>query len=43
MDGQVYPLEPGTCIAVDVGEVHEIANPGDSELVLTYLGLQVSP
>lgn len=43
IDGQVYPLEPGTCIAVDVGEVHEIANSTDSELVLTYFGLQVNP
>ncbi|MCC5900119.1 MAG: cupin domain-containing protein [Phormidium sp. BM_Day4_Bin.17] len=43
IDGQAYPLEPGTCVAVDIGEVHEIANTGEGELVLTYFGLQVNP
>jgi quercetin dioxygenase-like cupin family protein len=43
IDGQAYLLEPGTCVAVDIGEVHEIANTGEEELVLTYFGLQVNP
>ncbi|MBO9997725.1 MAG: cupin domain-containing protein [Cyanobacteria bacterium SID2] len=41
IDDTPYPLEPGTCIAVEVGEVHEISNTGEEELVLTYFGLQV--
>ncbi|PPT07058.1 putative conserved protein contains double-stranded beta-helix domain [Geitlerinema sp. FC II] len=41
IDDTPYPLEPGTCIAVEVGEVHEITNTGNAELVLTYFGLQV--
>lgn len=36
-----YPLEPGTCIAVEPGEEHEVSNTGDRELVLTYFGLRI--
>lgn len=36
-----YALKPGTCIAVEPGETHEIRNSGTVELVLTYFGLQV--
>lgn len=36
-----YVLQPGTCIAVEPGETHEIRNSGSAELVLTYFGLQV--
>lgn len=39
IDGQNYPLQPGTCIAVEPGEVHEITNNGSTDLVLTYFGL----
>ena len=38
-----YPLEPGVCVAVDLGEFHEIRNNGSTELVLTYFGLRVEP
>ncbi|HEY9749623.1 MAG TPA: cupin domain-containing protein [Allocoleopsis sp.] len=41
IDGQEYPLQPGTCIAVEPGEVHEITNSGSTDLVLTYFGLRV--
>ncbi len=40
IDGQPYPLYPGTCVAVEVGETHEVANTGTQELVLTYFGLR---
>lgn len=40
IDGTPYPLQPGTCIAVEVGEVHEVVNSGDRDLVLTYFGLK---
>lgn len=39
IDGQDHPLQPGTCIAVEPGEVHEIINRGSTDLVLTYFGL----
>ena len=42
IDGKEYPLEPGNCIAVEPGEIHEIVNNGSSELVLTYFGLRVN-
>ena len=34
-------LTPGVCVAVEVGEVHEIVNTGSEELILTYFGLKV--
>lgn len=40
---QDYSLEAGVCIAVEPGEVHEVSNTGDQELVLTYFGLRVQP
>lgn len=41
VDNREYPLAPGTCIAIDVGEVHELRNTGATELVVTYFGLRV--
>jgi len=41
VDGVAYALEPGTCVAVEPGEQHEIANTGTAELVLFYFGVQV--
>ncbi|MBD3880897.1 cupin domain-containing protein [Phormidium tenue FACHB-886] len=41
IDGQVYALETGICVAVEPGEVHEVSNPSSEELVLTYFGLRV--
>jgi quercetin dioxygenase-like cupin family protein len=41
INGIVHDLKPGTCIAVEVGEVHEVANTGGEELILTYLGLSL--
>ncbi|WP_017300466.1 cupin domain-containing protein [Nodosilinea nodulosa] len=38
---QAHSLTPGTCIAVEPGEHHEVANTGTEELVLTYFGLRV--
>lgn len=43
IDGQNYVLRAGVCIAVEVGETHEVSNTGTEELVLTYFGLRVPP
>jgi quercetin dioxygenase-like cupin family protein len=43
IDGTVHPLRPGTCVAVDLRENHEIENTGSEDLVLTYFGLKVQP
>lgn len=40
IDGKPYPLTPGTCVAVEPGETHEVVNDGDRDLVLTYFGLR---
>jgi len=40
VDGTVYALTPGVCMAVSPHEVHEIANTGVEELVITYFGLR---
>ncbi|WP_138504209.1 cupin domain-containing protein [Nostoc sp. PA-18-2419] len=41
IDGKEYPLLRGNCIAIELGEIHEIVNTGSTELVLTYFGLRV--
>jgi mannose-6-phosphate isomerase-like protein (cupin superfamily) len=41
VDGQAFDLKAGVCIAVEPGEVHEVINQGNEELVLTYFGLRV--
>jgi quercetin dioxygenase-like cupin family protein len=41
VDGQPYPLSPGTCIAIEPHEHHEVANTGSEDLLLTYFGLRV--
>ncbi len=43
IDGTAHPMRPGTCVAVDVGEEHEIENNGTEDLVLTYFGLKTQP
>lgn len=40
IDGTEHPMLPGTCVAVDVGEIHEIENTGTEDLVLTYFGIR---
>lgn len=41
VDDRDYALVPGVCIAISVGETHEIINTGDRDLVLTYFGLKI--
>lgn len=40
VDGQVHPLAAGACVAVEPGEVHEIAATGAEPLVLVYFGVR---
>lgn len=39
VNNSVLPLRPGTCILVEPGDSHEVANTGQELLVLTYFGL----
>ncbi|NER78720.1 MAG: cupin domain-containing protein [Leptolyngbya sp. SIO1D8] len=39
VDGKVYPLFPGVCIAVAPEETHEVCNTGAEQLVLNYFGI----
>ncbi|MGB3135311.1 MAG: cupin domain-containing protein [Nodosilinea sp.] len=41
IDGQPHALNPGTCVAVEPGEDHEVANTGTEALVLTYFGFRL--
>ncbi|MFM2429609.1 MAG: hypothetical protein RLZZ511_822 [Cyanobacteriota bacterium] len=41
VNGQDYRLDVGSCITIAPGDVHEIVNDGDRDLVLTYFGIQV--
>ncbi|VXD16707.1 Cupin 2, conserved barrel domain protein [Planktothrix serta PCC 8927] len=40
INGVDYELKPGVCIAVEPGEVHEVTNTGNTNLILTYFGLR---
>jgi mannose-6-phosphate isomerase-like protein (cupin superfamily) len=40
INNREYPLLPGTCVAVEPTETHEIVNNGTTELVITYFGLR---
>lgn len=39
IDGKAIELEAGMCITVEAGEVHEIENTGQADLVVIYFGL----
>jgi len=41
IDGTRQALEPGTCAVVGCGEVHELCNTGNTDLVITYFGVKV--
>jgi quercetin dioxygenase-like cupin family protein len=43
VDGAEHALEPGRCVMVEPGEVHELRNDGADELVLTYFGIAAQP
>jgi len=40
VDGQKYPLKPGTCVVIEPDEKHNMANTGKEDLVLTYFGVK---
>ena len=41
VDGMRHRVAAGSCIAIEAGEEHEITAAGDTELVLTYFGIEV--
>ncbi|MDJ0647505.1 MAG: hypothetical protein QNJ60_02260 [Xenococcaceae cyanobacterium MO_188.B19] len=36
-----YPLVQGTCVVIEVGELQETVNTGNSNLVLTYFSIKI--
>ena len=42
IDDVAYVFSAGTVVVVEPGEVHEIINTGEDELVVTYFGVQIS-
>jgi quercetin dioxygenase-like cupin family protein len=42
VDGRPHSLAAGTCVAVEPGEIHEIAATGTEPLVLVYFGVRTS-
>ena len=40
IDETEYSLTPGVCVAVELGETHEIINTGSKNLILTYFGIK---
>lgn len=41
IDNVGHLLTAGTCVAVEAGELHELQNTGQTDLVLTYFGIVV--
>ena len=41
IDGEPHSLTPGVCVTVEIGELHELQNTGESPLVLTYFGVKI--
>jgi len=39
IDGAACPLEQGSCIMIEAGELHELANTGKTDLAVIYFGL----
>jgi quercetin dioxygenase-like cupin family protein len=39
VNSEQYDLTVGTCVAIVAGEIHELVNTGDRDLVLTYFGI----
>ncbi|PSF35297.1 cupin domain-containing protein [Aphanothece hegewaldii CCALA 016] len=39
IDGKDYPLNKGTCVVVEPGEIHEVSNLGQDNLVINVLGI----
>ena len=39
VNGVDQVLSPGVCILVEPGDVHEVTNTGEGELILTYFGI----
>jgi len=39
VDGVNVDLVPGSCVVVETGEGHELANTGEDDLVVTYFGV----
>ncbi|WP_256555841.1 cupin domain-containing protein [Oscillatoria sp. HE19RPO] len=42
VNGTDYPIEMGTGIAIEPGEVHEVVNNSSPDLILTYFGLKIA-
>lgn len=42
VDGVMYPLQAGVCVAVELEETHEITNTGNEDLVMAYFGIRLS-
>jgi quercetin dioxygenase-like cupin family protein len=39
VEGEVFDLESGACLMIEPGELHEVSNPHEEDLVLLYFGL----
>ncbi len=43
IEGESFQLRPGVCVVVSPGEVHELKNESERELVLLYFGVESNP
>lgn len=40
INGKIQTIQKGTCITIEPGELHELTNTGEIDLVLTYFGIK---
>lgn len=42
INNQPHPLHPGVCVAVHPGDIHEVTNTGQEDLLLTYFAVKMT-
>lgn len=42
VDNKEYKLESGVCITIEAGELHEVRNNGEENLVINIFGVEVA-
>ena len=41
INGKSYKMEIGDCMTVEPGDAHEVSNSGESDLIITYMGVEI--
>lgn len=41
INGTPHQLEEGSCITVEPGEAHEVSNQSNTDIIITYFGVEI--